>query len=348
MVERIHTSGSAFSLPGMLAGAAENGNGGNGRRRSRAFSIESASDYGGEDGYRPERYQDDVVGYGALHHGQTGTKQRGHQYQPANTTSPQHSPQTQQRYYSTSHAERANYLPPGAAMPMLASKTPSQRYMPVQQHSHTSSFGQESDPASAESANPFYDSTPPSSADNDHLNRNLSTSTRATTVLPYDLGAGTSKAPNVHTPGSPSQKEFLLTPRVEAAVDPFQDAELAPMPKSPVLAPTPLERRRTIDPFSQKQTLRVVNPEAGGLSAASSVRTPASSVWSQGEEDDEDFYYHSSQAARDAKTGSMDSRSASPLPPHLGPNRQKLSVLNRDSASSVHTPNEIDTIGFFS
>ena len=232
MVERLHTSGSAYSLPGLLAGT--NGQ----HRRSRAFSIESASMYScislENDGdiadYSPGRYSSAAPARAMTHRHQS----------------------------SMSQDESAAFLPAGATL---------YRSHSLRDNHASNTYTHVSTP-SGDSDSFKFDT---SSSDHDvHGLDRRSDSTHATTPVrcqsrDTQTFADLPSRVQATTPSRIFGPPFSSRPTTPP-IDPFCP-EFKPL-ESPVIRPTLLQRRTT-DPFGYKHSLRVINPDARYTSKSS-------------------------------------------------------------------------------
>ena len=310
LVQRLHPSGSAYSLPGMLAAGDYRQ-----QRRSRAFSIESASTYapisfeneGNISLSSPERYPN------------ADTSRYSHHRQESST------PDTSQLYGDSS--ESAAFLPAGAApyrgeayrVPAVSSGG----------HSHVST-------PSGHSELFTFGST--SSGDRDDGDGPLSSVTDATSILPRPDGDARmmAKAQTYETDKQDLVSAMFLRAASSLEKDPFYSHKSPLLPNSPTLRPTLLQRRTT-DPFVNKHSLRIVNPDVRNtipdMTSPSLVpsrpATPASVLTTE----DELIYDNTSSRNEMMQSMRLD------IEPRRG------SVLT--DHGSVYTPNQVNDVGFF-
>ncbi|KAK9894677.1 hypothetical protein P389DRAFT_99876 [Cystobasidium minutum MCA 4210] len=278
IVERMHTSGSGYSLPSML-NSAGSGSGtssagmtpsnsmsgllaaaGSSKRRSRAFSIESASTYDKVDLNTEGPSTPNYIG----RHAELAMSQ----VRPLRDVN-----NSAQRRIGD---EEAQFLPAGAApypyrtLHRQASNGTSSvsaknsRAAPTKYHQQIpsgSSFGsQYNDDITAQ----------------EHRERVFGSTSTGPSTLPYGSPPPSSSSPQrtfyQNTQNASPTQELLIPPSIITSRDdgvarsPFDDDDedayggTDPMPHSPTLVPTQLTRRTT-DPFSNRHSLRVINPD---------------------------------------------------------------------------------------
>lgn len=334
MVERIHTSGSAYSLPGMLAGGGKSGGGswnglgaagvlgytGHNRRRSRAFSIESASDYD------PVEFAD------SSEHG-SPSRTHGNSQSYFAAPGPSSQPYGSAHGYRAPNDEETLILPPGAApyhpSAYAYGQVPSDRThrsQPSQSTTHTH--------ASSPSGHSMYHSQSSSGAQH-----------RA-------------EAPNSASTHATSFHQATSKGDHRNSLAPLED-DIDPLPNSPTLQPSQSApgtlKRRTTDPFfGNKSTLRVVNPDAeraslksptlGYLQPPQGYGGPRDSRYSVAS-DVSDFHYDSYPASPVPVHGREQEKSYRPA--YLDLDGTRAQSLKRGDSPSVYTPNEVNDVKFF-
>ena len=355
------------------------------RRRSRAFSIESASTY-------------DHVDLPSSEPPSPGQNQQNQQYYQFAGGRPEMAQRLSSSFqpYRDNENEETLFLPAGAA-PYQAyansgayashSRQPSgaEYVQPALMHSgHGShSTGHASSPSGQ--SEHLYDSR--SSQSHGHGGGSGSGSGAMGNAAGYAAAAyggmqarsGPSSASTHHTGMSthegaghnaaagykdPYNREYYDAPASQQQLaarphgDPFGEDDY-PMPRSPALQPAPLHRRRTTDPFGVKHSLRVINPDdasghAGPTprasvrerdSVASGLRRPESQSSML-----EDFHYDDTAQNYLGYDGSHDAEGLGvkgrSRPGPLNLADGRTSALGGDD-NSVYTPNEVNDVKFF-
>lgn len=299
IVERMHTSGSGYSLPSMLNGPNSGSGSGSGsgavtpaasshghglpvasRRRSRAFSIESASTYDKVDIHTEAGIQT------PRSMGNFGLEPTRQEMSQVRSTS------------MVENDEEAMFLPVGAApYPYRALHgfgqdldSSNSRYGPYATDRYNPPGQMSVDPSQRMTATKHHQQLPSGSSFGSHhmLDQARTSPEYPRRQLDFsDAYYGPSSAPlsssNLSFSQSQSpQRNFyqnarnasptqeMLIPNLvksDSTLDfrsPFDDDDAAdgsdPVPHSPTMVPTLLQRRTT-DPFSNKHSLRVINPD---------------------------------------------------------------------------------------
>lgn len=360
----MHPTGSQYSIPGMLTANT---------RRSRAFSIDSTSTYSthagphspGTRGHSPPLHNGAIPGYGIP----SSPPQMSTIYRQTSDQSDMSFLPSAMVGTTSSHSRKPTYRSFESAASMALSN---QLVSPPATTPSRALDHDEEDPfASSGSSGHGHHSGAASFSGQGH-SRQPSDATHATTVYTtrnHLLSDSTGSKQETEVPGvfvvpssSQGHNDSTAAHRNSVAAS-FDNDDVPYLPKSPALRPTRLERRTT-DPFTNKNRLRVINPDEDSLNristptSATMLRPGSAASQASMASRYSDFYYdnHMPPMSTLAVANPSSSTNFGDEMEELGTSRKSrhlsINLPNQkspfDDSASVYTPNEVNTVGFFS